>query len=341
MAIPPLTRPTDLRRAFTLVELLVVIAIIGILVGLLLPAVQAAREAARRSQCLNNLRQLALAHLNYESTYGRLAPGNRGWNPDSPGLLYTQNEINSGQGNPRTPNVVFLMPFFEEGNRLAEYDDTIAWFEQDPNIIEVLNDPIQVFQCPSDEPWIMDNASQVDFNDAKGNYGLNWGSFGFLDQEDERAFDPTAMRVNEPLEDGRKAPFWLEFGARFSQITDGTSKTLLMMEIRQTPSEVGEPIDRRARIWNEASGCHQVTTVNGPNSGADDIGLCADRPEIGLPCFNTGSIAIHGLVSRSNHPGGVHVSFCDGSSRFVTDVIDNRTWQLLSLIGDGVVTSFE
>ena len=62
------------RNAFTLVELLVVIAIVGVLVSLLLPAVQAARESARRIQCVNHLKQLALAALNYESTYDRLPP---------------------------------------------------------------------------------------------------------------------------------------------------------------------------------------------------------------------------------------------------------------------------
>ena len=81
-------RPLSLRQGFTLVELLVVIAIIGVLVALLLPAVQTAREAARRTQCINQMRQFSLASHNYHDVYLQLPPGSQGRNPLDPVWAY-------------------------------------------------------------------------------------------------------------------------------------------------------------------------------------------------------------------------------------------------------------
>jgi len=310
--------------AFTLVELLVVIAIIGVLVALLLPAVQAAREAARRAHCQNNLKQLGLALQNYVSAHGSLPPGNLG----------------SGDGKPRTPLLVFILPHIEEGTRFALYDFELPWYQQPQHVIDQINAPISTYQCPSDGSFRMWNASGDIFHDPKGNYGVNWGSDAFWDQEDERALGEVA-RIYQPIEDGKKAPFWLSYGARLAEIVDGTSHTLAMMELIQSRSNQGDPIDRRGRIWNDGSACYQVMTAQTPNSAQKDVGRCADQPELQLPCRNSGYVNKHSLTSRSRHAGGVNSSFCDGAVRFVSNDVDLVTWQLLSMQADNVPVSLD
>ncbi len=104
------------RRGFTLVELLVVIAIIGILVGLLLPAVQAAREAARRMQCSNNLKQLALSLHNYESSFKRYPAAGRGYG--MPTNAPRNNIIMNSNG------LVSLLPYLEQTNLFNRFNHT-------------------------------------------------------------------------------------------------------------------------------------------------------------------------------------------------------------------------
>ncbi|MEQ8211299.1 MAG: DUF1559 domain-containing protein [Lacipirellulaceae bacterium] len=324
------------RIGFTLVELLVVIAIIGVLVGLLLPAVQAAREAARRAQCLNNLKNVALAHLNYESARGELPPGSLGWNPD------TSNHGLIGPSQPRTPNIVFLLPYLEQSSLADLYDMKTPWWQQQAQVRQAMEIPMPMYQCPSDESLRMEGATGATIRDAKGNYGLNWGSFFYYDQENEELFD--LPLENQLIEDGRKAPFWLGFGAKMGQITDGTSNTLLLLEMIQAPSgTTAADRDRRARIWNEAASCHLITTYLSPNSGEADFGECKNQPEIGLPCIdlNDANYGSHTLGSRSRHAGGVNAALCDGAVRFISNEVDIRTWGLLSLIDDGQVATLE
>ena len=150
---------SPLRRAFTLVELLVVIAIIGVLVALLLPAVQAAREAARRSQCLNNLKQIGLAAQNFHAAKNRFP-----W-----GVVLEEGSMWSLHIAPYMEqqsirNLVTINPFtIKDGKITMETDKynwaypspyTLADLEKLPNFIEYKNliaceTPVSVYQCPS------------------------------------------------------------------------------------------------------------------------------------------------------------------------------------------------
>src|SRR4051812_43436788 len=121
------------RRGFTLIELLVVIAIIAVLIALLLPAVQAAREAARRSQCINNLKQLGLAVMNYESGNGALPPTS--WLPGS------------GKGNDFSMKAR-LLPFMEQ--QAAFNALNMSYYGTDSRNWTVETMTINTFLCPSD-----------------------------------------------------------------------------------------------------------------------------------------------------------------------------------------------
>lgn len=336
----------DGRRAFTLVELLVVIAIIGVLIALLLPAVQAAREAARRTTCLNKVRQLALATLNYESAYNHL--------PEVPPA-----------GLKGTSYFIKILPFIEGSNLAALYDPTIEVRKQLRN---VFSQPEEMFLCPSDEPVQILYAKGFDAtnsgtgdsaHDWKGNYGINWGTGRY--QQDLPVWN-FLTQANAP---GQPGPFVPEEEIQLRQVTDGTSSTLVLIEMLAAPTggpdEGNAGIDRRARVWIPGSATHQISTLLLPNSPAcasggrgststvvdpktgcgKDIGFCLDRPDLGLPCQRNNSDSTqeqYTLGGRSNHSGGIQVAFCDGSGRFVSEDIDIATWRALGSRAGGEVT---
>ncbi|MEX0867216.1 MAG: DUF1559 domain-containing protein [Pirellulales bacterium] len=306
------------RNGFTLVELLVVIAIIGILIALLLPAVQSAREAARRLQCSNNLKQFGLALHNYHFSHGSFPPGAIGRDVTN---------VETPSGKPRTGFCVFLLPYMEQGNVFAAYDFSLHFSHQDP---ELVGRYLPFYHCPSDQS-IRQDVSDDNFQAYKGNYGINWGTNTFLDQD-----------IDQTGDQPRRAPFWVEYSVSTAGIRDGTSNTLAMMEMLQAPAQdASAEVDRRGRLWNDVSGCYQITTKLTPNSSAPDRARCVDRPQMNLPCTNVGAgnFASQYLASRSRHPGGVSTLLFDGSVHFMTDSIHIDLWRGFSTPAGGEVVT--
>jgi prepilin-type N-terminal cleavage/methylation domain-containing protein/prepilin-type processing-associated H-X9-DG protein len=336
------------RRGFTLVELLVVIAIIGVLVALLLPAVQSAREAARRSQCTNNIRQLALACMTYHDakksfppalTYSEAALRARGNTP-------TANGMSGVDGNPyHGPNwAIMILPYIERQTLYSSFNFN-EYVSADANR-EARGTTIPTMLCPTDSAFNSQPFSTVAAlggdNWARGNYGAN-GSLSHC-KDGNLAFSPKQTE-----------PAWIWFGTSswgdlswtrgvmggntalsIKQIEDGASNTVLLTELR---AGLG-PSDRRG-IW--AMGMagassvwgHSTDDCIGPNScisGADNI-LGSNRAvaEVGESTLlqNCMGVSSGGSTSfqaapRSQHVGGINLAFADGSVAFITENIETH-----------------
>ncbi len=359
------------RRGFTLIELLVVIAIIAVLIALLLPAVQSAREAARRAQCTNNLKQMALAVLNFESTYSNLPPG-IGPYPD---------DLTAGGGG-RANVQAQLLPFIEGGNIYSSFN-----FHLNMNNFGVgtPNDTAQTqivssFVCPSDPSTVrfvllntplgycnyfaslgntacMELGSQYPFQEPNGNLAgvFNYNSLNrtapqFLDPPTNKNPNPQYRRA-DPV--------------RLADILDGTSNTGMLSETKRSRSTVN------AASEIPIADLINVYTITGDFTGADTStppAACAtfgnqiriryrgqqyyrNLPSDGYyshtvppnyklwdcmnnPNFNQGHIA-----ARSYHPGGVNFVTCDGSVKFIKDSINLTTWRSLGTRAGGEVIS--
>ena len=310
---------------FTLVELLVVIAIIGILIALLLPAVQAAREAARRIQCDNNIKQVGLAQLTFHDVHRQLPKG-LAWGDGSVSSIYCSPPYNF----PRSNWIYHLFPFMEQSNLYFQLPQpAAAQLQWEPWGSTAATDPngptrqiVPTFLCPSDDG--MQTESQPWGVFTMGNYHVYFGAAN--------------LGAAQALPDNQLAAFGVNFGARLSKITDGTSKTLLMGEYLRSR---GASNDQRGLLWADQPGYGHIYANFNPNSGSPDllyVGYCDNQPQLNLPCISGDGGPNNTVAARSRHPGGVNVVLADGSVQFIADEIDLATYRALVTIAGSELT---
>lgn len=362
-------RTKTAKLAFTLVELLVVIAIIGILVALLLPAIQAAREAARRTQCANNLRQIGVALLNYESARGKFPAGS------------LQNVAYTSGASPfrvYTGWTREIMPYAEDTALHALYPDPsipVYYGGNNPtdangNAMKQFREThVPLYHCPSDyqsevlvpaygpldDSAKNDTISDVDadFNRAapryrtgsyRGNAGRSDGVVTwYLIEPAAGPGVPKGWRgpLHAVISKGGTLPggTWPTLREEGTKgITDGTSKTLLTAESTNR-------YNRRRTFWAYTFGTFIMsqTTTFAPTLLADYCACVApgtNKPPTG-PCASATGAA-YGSADRackggwgSNHPGGLNSQYCDGSVTFLAFDIDLNVFAAKGSIGGG------
>ncbi|NLF08449.1 MAG: DUF1559 domain-containing protein [Pirellulaceae bacterium] len=332
------------RYGFTLVELLVVITIIGILIALLLPAVQAAREAARRMSCQNNLKQMGLALQNYAVSLGAF-----------PSLGATQ---------PQTSFSVHarILPYAEQQNLqdLIDFQQPLMLGGGGNSYVNPIQATaaqavIPLFLCPSDgrEPRFTSYVSFKPSGSASGgtNYVACSGS-------GTNAYYDTSFPSD--------GVFWRNSAVRFADISDGASHTMVFSE-----SLLGLDFDSNGPapadpLRQMASMCSQFTLdpngpglsgINNPDlasivAGANHWRGCRGATWIwgreqansfsaymppNTPIPDMAAKGIGFFAARSNHPGGVHAAFADGSVRFIGDSIPLNAWRAMSTRAGGEV----
>ena len=305
------------RTGFTLIELLVVIAIIAILVALILPAVQQAREAARRTQCRNNLKQIALAFHNHESTLTHLPSGGWGWTwIGSPDMGYSENQPGGWFYN--------VLSYLDNG-RLRDLGGT-----PDTNL-ERLGTAVAMFNCPSRRggtryPYTQTAtlkettvpASGVYPSTAKSDYAVNAGSQGaneIYGGPPDRAtgLSPTYAW---PSTDGHTGICFQRSTIRFADIVDGTSNTLMVGEKYLNPDMYTNGLNAGDNESAYTGYDNDVFRVTASPPLRDTRGL-ADT-------FRFGSI----------HDSAFNAALCDGSVRSISYTIDSTIFSRLGNRGD-------
>lgn len=325
------------RNGFTLVELLVVIAIIGVLVGLLLPAVQAAREAARRMSCSNNMKQVALSLHNFESAFKFFPPARVDARVGFPVTEFninpTSTTVDSTGAVSHGPGV-FILPYIEQQSLYQNYDlnSSFRSARNAPMIATI----IPTFICPSTPTVVLDTGNNIGstaaplYLSAPSDYAIANGMNGRLGLAPYNlmppipGYDPTVpatdvtqyigailpMSTISSFTTGMAPPFYNQRPkSKLARITDGTSNTLAWVE------DAGRPIRYRTNL-------QPLTGTRASNAGWADPDL-----EFWVDGYTTDGVTALGPCAMncnnsnelfSFHGTGCHVTFCDGSARFIS-----------------------
>jgi prepilin-type N-terminal cleavage/methylation domain-containing protein len=330
------------RTGFTLVELLVVIAIIGVLVALLLPAVQAARETARRAQCTNNLKQLGLAVLNYESAY-RIFPPASHWRVSAGATPRTANQTKFSENW-----VIMVLPFFDQQTlydsfNLTQYIGAAANAKARGTVLSVMKCPTDIFNEQPFNGSAAPRTASVGDGWARGNYGVNAGT-GLQNTKTEcyyvHGISMCAAFPDSPGWQSRwiRGVMGCNSSLRVKQIADGLSHTMLIGELRSGI----DPVDPRgcwamsgaaSSLWGFGTYWYDMTGPNPGTWGADNMSTCkeiADKfgepklYQLGMHCFDPagGYDHFNQTAAKSMHEGGIQACLGDGSVQFINDFID-------------------
>lgn len=310
------------RTGFTLVELLVVIAIIGILVALLLPAVQAAREAARRTQCVNAMKQVGLAMLNYESSQKHLPMGLQSeWpNPSDP---------SNPSGPPNHTAQSRILSQLELSSMADQYDFDLRSLTS-PNR-ETIRVTVGVFNCASDANT--DEGGKATINYAHSNFVICFGSVPMI----RRPSRSGPLYLTDGV-------FGWDIGKKLKQIVDGTSNTVLGSEVICQEDTGTDAVAWDARgMWGiqyvgSSSYNHNTTpnTSSGDALSTNRYDRCVETENMPCDLQDLSSVWTTSFsAARSYHVGGVNMVYVDGHVEFVNDDIALAPYRARATINGG------